>query len=159
MSKNVSSIGLDVNTDEIHIFLKLLLLLYADDTIIFSDDRDQLQNALNVLDDYCKKWRLTVNIEKTKIVIFSKGRTNRDYRFKFRDALIEILKEYKYLGVFLGQSGSYVSAKKHIAEQANKASFALMKKIRNLDLPIDIIIDLLTRPSNPYCYTGVNYGV
>ena len=128
MSKNVSSIGLDVNTDEIHIFLKLLVLLYADDTIIFSDDRDQLQDALNVFDDYCKKWHLTVNIEKTKIVIFSKGRANRDYRFKFRDALIEIVKEYKYLGVFLGQSGSYVSAKKYIAEQANKASFALMKE-------------------------------
>ena len=87
VSKNVSSIGLDVNTDEIHIFLKLLLLLYADDTVIFSDDRDQLQNELNVFDDYCKKWHLTVNIEKTKIVIFSKGRANRDYRFKFRDAL------------------------------------------------------------------------
>ena len=46
---------------------------------IFSNDRAQLQNALNVFDDYCKKWHLTVNIEKTKIVIFSKGRANRDY--------------------------------------------------------------------------------
>ena len=64
VSKNVSSIGLDVNTDEIRIFLKLLLLLYVDDTIIFNDDRDQLQNALNIFDDYCKKWHLTVNIEK-----------------------------------------------------------------------------------------------
>ena len=128
MSKNVSSIGLDVNTEEIHIFLKILLLLYADDMIIFSDDRDQLQNALNVVDDYCKKWHLTVTIEKTKLVIVSKGRANRAYRFKFRDVLIEIIKEYKYLGVFLGQSGSYVSAKKHIAEQANKASCIYEKK-------------------------------
>ena len=128
VSKNVSSLELDVNSDDIHIFLKLLLLLYADDTIIFSNDSEQLQNAMNVFDNYCKKWHLTVNIQKTNIVIFSKGRANRDYRFLFRAEHIEIVKEYKYLGVFLGQSGSYVSAKKHIIEQANKASFALMKK-------------------------------
>ena len=67
----------------------------------------------------------------------------------FRVEHIEILKEYKYLGVFLGQSGSYVSAKKHIVEQANKASFALMKKIRNLDLPIDIQIDLFIKTVKP----------
>ena len=154
VSKNVSSLELDVNSDDIHIFLKLLLLLYADDTIIFSNDSEQLQNAMNVFDGYCKKWHLTVNIQKTKIVIFSKGRANRDYRFMFRAEPIEIVKEYKYLGVFLGQSGSYVSAKKHIAEQANKASFALMKKIRNLDLPIDIQIDLFNKTVKPILLYG-----
>ena len=35
VSKTVSSLELDVNSEHIHIFLKLLLLLYADDTIIF----------------------------------------------------------------------------------------------------------------------------
>ena len=92
MSKNVSGLELDVNSDDIHIFLKLLLLLYADDTIIFSNASEELQNALNVFDSCCKKWHLTVNIQKTKIVIFSKGRANRDYRFMFRAEHIEILK-------------------------------------------------------------------
>ena len=109
---------------------------------------------MNVFDSYCKKWHLTVNVQKTKIVIFSKGRANRDYRFMFRAEHIEIVKEYKYLGVFLGQSGSYVSAKKHIAEQANKASFALMKKIRNQDLPIDVQIDLFNKTVKPILLYG-----
>ena len=47
-----------------------------------------------------------------------------------------------------------MSAKKHIAEQANKASFALMKKIRNLDLPIDIIIDLFNNTVKPILLYG-----
>ena len=55
----------------------------------------------------------------------------------------------------MGQSGSYVSAKKHIAEQANKASFALMKKKkRNLDLPIDIQIDLFNKTIKPILLFG-----
>ena len=107
-----------------------------------------------IFDEYCKEWHLTVNVQKTKIVIFSKGRANRNFSFIFQNESIEIVKEYKYLGVFMGQSGSYVSAKKHIAEQANKATFALMKKIRNLDLPIDIQIDLFNKTIKPILLYG-----
>ena len=38
---------------------------------------------------------------------------------------------YKYLGIYLGRSGSFVAEKKHIAEQANKELFSLLKKIRS----------------------------
>lgn len=150
----VSGVDIGVTTDEIHIFLKLFILLYADDTVIFSDNKDQLQYALDIFDEYCKMWRLTVNVQKTKIVIFSKGKAQRNFSFKFQNETIEITKEYKYLGLFMGQSGSYVSAKKHITEQASRASFALMKKIRNLDLPIDIQIDLFNKTVKPILLYG-----
>ena len=68
-SKGVSGVNINVTTDDIHIFLKLLLLLYAAETVIFSDDKDTLQYALNVFEDYCNEWHLTVNIQKTKTVI------------------------------------------------------------------------------------------
>ena len=48
-SNGVSGVNINVTPDDIHIFLKLLLLLYADDTVMFSDDKDTLQYALNVL--------------------------------------------------------------------------------------------------------------
>ena len=134
--------------------MKMLILLYADDTIIFSDDPNNLQYALNTFENYCKKWKLTVNISKKKIVIFSRGRKQNRYEFKFQNKVLEIVNEYKYLGVFLGGSGSFVSTKKHIAEQANKAVFTLMKKIRNLDLPIDIQIDLFNKTIKPILLYG-----
>ena len=99
---------------------------------MFSDDKDTLQYVLNVYEDYCNEWHLTVNIQKTKIVICSRGRANKRHRFTYQDKTIEIVGECKYLGIFLGRSDSYVSAKKHIAKQANKADFALMKKIETL---------------------------
>ena len=49
----------------------------------------------------------------------------------------------------MGGSGSFASVK-----QANKASFTLMKKIRNLDLPIDKQIDLFNKTVKPILLYG-----
>lgn len=41
-----------------------------------------LQNGLNTLFGYCNKWKLTVNTQKTKVVIFRKGgMVSRQIRF------------------------------------------------------------------------------
>ena len=44
---------------------------------------------------------------------------------------------------------SFAAAKQHIAEQGNKAVFTLIKKVRNLSLPIDIQIDLFEKTVKP----------
>ena len=44
---------------------KLCLLLYADDSIIISSNKEELQNSLDILHDYCQKWHLYVNVQKT----------------------------------------------------------------------------------------------
>ena len=53
--------------------LKLCLLLYADDICLFSETEQDLQEGLNILGLYCERWRLKLNINKTKIAIFKKG--------------------------------------------------------------------------------------
>ena len=57
--------------DDIVVFLKLFILLFADDTVLFSNNMSDLQTALNTFDSYCRTWKLTVNTNKTKIIIFS----------------------------------------------------------------------------------------
>ena len=49
-------------------------LLYADDTIMLCETREGLQKVLDNLNDHCHKWKLSVNSEKTKVVIFGRGR-------------------------------------------------------------------------------------
>lgn len=49
-----NGVKLDVNTDDTYIFLPLLILLYANDTMIFSVDKNNLQYSLNVFEDYCE---------------------------------------------------------------------------------------------------------
>jgi hypothetical protein len=50
------------------LWLKLLILRYADDTIILSDSPIDFQDWLDTLKEYCQTWRLKVNINKSKII-------------------------------------------------------------------------------------------
>ena len=59
---------------ELNIYLRLLVLLYADDTILMAESATELQKQLNIFHNYCTKWKLRVNVDKTKIMIFGKGR-------------------------------------------------------------------------------------
>ena len=53
---------------EVCVLLRLwvLLLLYADDTIILAKNAGDLQKALDALGDYCEQWKITVNVSQTK---------------------------------------------------------------------------------------------
>ena len=48
-------------------------LFYADDNSIFSTTPMGLQNKLNIIHEQSKRLGLTVNINKTKIMVFRKG--------------------------------------------------------------------------------------
>jgi hypothetical protein len=48
--------------------IKLYLLLYADDTVIFAETAAELQSALNAMYLYCETWKLKVNTAKTNVV-------------------------------------------------------------------------------------------
>ena len=53
--------------------LTLFLLLYTDDIVIFSESEAGLQQGLDILENYCGRWKLCVNVNKTKVMIFKKG--------------------------------------------------------------------------------------
>lgn len=112
-SKRADGIRLEANDENIYIYLKLFILLFADDTVLFSHNKDDLQYMLNIFEHYCKEWKLTVNTSKTKVLIFAAGRYAQNYRFIFNDVELELVKEYKYLGIYLSKSGSYLNCKKH----------------------------------------------
>ena len=76
-SKDISSLSSlkDISHDvenlmdtEMNLYLDLLALFYADDTILMSENASGLQQALDELFIYCKEWKLTVNEDKTKII-------------------------------------------------------------------------------------------
>ena len=78
----------------------LSCLLYADDVVLMSESATGLQRCLNNLSTYCKKWNLTVNIDKSKIIIFNKsGKVLKKDTFLLNDNIIELANEYKYLGI------------------------------------------------------------
>ena len=53
-------------------------LFYADDLDLVSTSVRGLQAQLDLLESYCKRWRLTVNVKKTKVVVRSLNAYGRE---------------------------------------------------------------------------------
>jgi len=45
-------------------------LLYADNIVIMSETEERLKHGLVLLENYCDRWKLTVNATKTKVMLF-----------------------------------------------------------------------------------------
>ena len=99
------------------------ILLYADDMLLLSYSASGLQKCLNVLNVYCNKWQLRVNLAKTKIIVFN-SRKQMANKFLYNNRQIEVVSKWSYLGIDFTPSGSFQSAKKTLGQKALKAYFA-----------------------------------
>ena len=103
---NILGEVVDFNDNEIIIFLDLLTLFYADDTIIFADSAIGLQFALEELQNYCENWKLTVNEDKTKVMCITRGRyKNENHEFVYNGKKLENVDEFIYLGICFTKKG------------------------------------------------------
>ena len=81
----INDIGTTLSTDDAPIVYdsKVNHLLYADDLVLMSTTEEGLQRNIDMVNEYCTKWGLAVNTDKSKVMTFSKtGRMLKD-RFKF----------------------------------------------------------------------------
>jgi hypothetical protein len=117
----------DLSCDPVNINnLPISCLMYADDMIILSESSTGLQNALDKLHNYCSKWKLVVNIDKSNIMIFNKGGFNiNKYKFNYGNVNLKITNEYCYLGIVFVPSGSFSKAMLRLQEKATKAYFKI----------------------------------
>ena len=130
--------------DEFETFLKLYILLYADDTIVMAESSRELQKALNAVSNYCELWKLRINVDKTKIIRFSKKKSrnnpNNQYDFWLNGENVEVVEEYVYLGTTVSSNGKYKKAIEKQVTQAKRALFGLKSKKEMYDLPFDMYI-------------------
>lgn len=141
------------NTEEL-VFVKIFTLLYADDTVVLSESEAELQLALNAVYDYCCLNKLQVNTDKTKIIIFSRGKVRKFPIFKFGDNSIDVVSDYVYLGVTFNYNNKFPKAIKKQLDQGRKAMFSMLVKSRRLCLPIDIQCDLFDKLVLPVLLYG-----
>ena len=142
--------------------LKLFLLLYADDIVLFSESEKGLQHGLNLLEKYCDKWKLQVNINKTKVMIFRKGGgVRKNVSFTYKKEKLEIVNNFKYLGMVFTVGGSFNTTYEALHGQALKAIFRLkgyMVKFPNMSL--SHTLDLFDKLIEPIlCYGSEVWGM
>ena len=129
--------NIDSNLDGIFTVneLKLFLILFADDQVVFAKTPDTLQSLLTDIEHYCTEWGLKINTSKTKAMIFEKGR--RTYHdFFLYDTKIELVDSFKYLGITLFKNGSWYRSQKCIAQHASRALFNPFTIFNNAELSV-----------------------
>ena len=113
-----------------------------------------MQYAIDGLADYCKLWKLKVNIEKTKIIRFSKRRSKNVTVFNLNGELIENVDSYIYLGTTIKFNGKFQDAKNKQILQARKALSAIYSQKEKLQLPLDIYLNLFDTLVSPVLLYG-----
>ena len=48
-------------------------LLYADDLVLFCPDLNQAQEIINIMNNVCKRFGLSISFKKTKVMQFNTG--------------------------------------------------------------------------------------
>ena len=74
-------------------------LMFADDTLLLGDDEEKLQRLVNGLGRVCKKRKLTVNVEKSKVVKVNKDGDQNKLHINLDDRRMEEVNAYRYLRV------------------------------------------------------------
>ena len=70
------------------------MMLFADDIALFTTNPESLQLQLNSIYQYSCKWGLKININKTKICIFEKRKSNCTFRWNINQQAINIVDEF-----------------------------------------------------------------
>ena len=86
-----SALAQNVCLQDIDIYLHLFLLLYADDTVVLAECPEDLQRASYILSIFCEVWGLDINVSKTKVMIFSRGKIRKLPKFEFKRKLLMLL--------------------------------------------------------------------
>ena len=75
-------------------------------------------------------------------MIFPRGKSQNISKFTNNGLPIEVLTDYRYLGIDFNYNWKFNKYKKHLFEQAQKAMYSLLRKSKNLCLPIDVQLHL-----------------
>jgi hypothetical protein len=112
---------------------KVHCLLYADDLVMLAETEQDMQNMLNILNTWCKKWMMRANVSKTKIVHFrNQNDPQSQFNYMFDDMSIEVVDSYKYLGMVFHYSLNYDFTADVLAKSGGRALGAICSKFRNL---------------------------
>ena len=74
--------------------------MYADDMVLLAESATELQRMLNALKIYTEKWSLSVNVGKTKVLVFrNRGSLRSDDIWFYDNEQIEIIEQFCYFGL------------------------------------------------------------
>ena len=121
--------------------MSFLVLLYADVTVILSDNKGELQKSLDGHYKYCKEWELEVNPTTTKDIVFS-GRKPKpnDNVFTYNGNVVEVVANIKYLGIWYIYNNNYNTCITHLHDRTTQKAMYAFRRTRTWYTNQDLFI-------------------
>jgi hypothetical protein len=114
--------------------IELVLLLFADDLTLLASTVIGLQNQLNVLRESASRLGLTINLDKSKIMVFRKGGyLAAKERWFLGESLLEVVSLYKFLGLTFSTGNSFSTAMEDAAGRAKKSVYEILRALRKVN--------------------------
>ena len=146
-----TGIGLELNDNTF-----VNILMYADDIVLLTACETDMQYLLNIVESWCSKWRLEVNLSKTNIMHVRGARQLQSkFMFLFNKRSVEYCKSYKYLGVTINEFLDFNFTAAIQAESAGRALGSIIaKSIKCGGLPYNVFTMLF----DSCCSSISDYG-
>ena len=146
-------LGVKIHDEYVH------ALFYADDGALLATSADELQKMIDALCLYCAKWRIFVNCGKTKVVVFNHTPSNtwkcECPVFKYNGEPLEVVDEFKYLGVYFHARTKETCCVAHRLSQARRLVAAWMRRCQIWCFKPDVVINQFKTCVMP----ALEYGV
>ena len=112
--------------------LRITHLAWADDVVILAMDRASLDRQLRIIEEYCRKWGLQINVSKTKFMVMN-GRmsVNQDPESgpQINGEALHRVTNYSYLGITISSNGTFSEAIKQLSRKGLGSLFSLRNTI------------------------------
>ena len=131
--------------------------LFADDTKVFreiqsDEDREKLQQDIDELLIWSKKWQLPFNESKCKVMHY--GKTNRKADYNLGGVQIVEVSEENDIGVTFDQQLSFGTNASKVVAAANSTLGLINRHFRHIETkPFMNLYKTLVRPKVEYCMT------
>jgi len=135
------------------------LLLFANGLTLMSESEVGLQQQLDALQQLCVERGFTVNVNKTKVMVFNS--VDPCQKFVFEGDIIKRVQTFKYLGILLETTSNLDSAMEHLITTSRRSLFTLNRRcaklrIMNVKLHCDLFNTLVRSTANYACEVWVD---
>ena len=128
-----SGLGIELEIEDLAGNIEIVLvniLLYADDIVLFTETENDMQDLLNIVQNWCQNWRLEVNLSKTNIMhVRHKKKQQSNFMFLFNNRPVSYCRFYRYLGCNFNEHWDYNFTADTQADSAGRALSSIITLI------------------------------
>ena len=135
----------------------LATLLYADDLVIIAGNENDLQQMLYRLHEWCTRWKMEINVGKSKVLHFRRKYKQRSgHSFLVGDKKLNYESCYKYLGIWVNEFCDFSKTESVLSESAGRALGKVIGKFKGMK---NMGYNTHTNLYNTCVATIINYSV